>query len=124
MAVKRLHFRTEAGARILQGASTLADVVTVTLGPKARCILFEKRYGQPLASDDGLTIATKVELEDPEENLGVQMLAAEQTGDRVDDGTITSALFAYELYAGGVRNVVRQSGRLVRTRCEQERQGR
>lgn len=74
MAAKRLHFQTDARARILQGASTLADAVRVTLGPKARCVLLERRYGHPLASDDGVTIAKDVELEDPEENLGVQML--------------------------------------------------
>ena len=107
MAAKRLHFRTEARARSLQGASTLADAVRVTLGPKARCVLLERRYGHPLASDDGVTIAKEVELEDPEENLGVQMLrqAAERTGDRVGDGTTTSTLLAYELYAEGVKNV-------------------
>jgi chaperonin GroEL len=107
MAAKRLLFRAEARQRILQGASTLADAVRVTLGPKARCVLLERKWGRPIASDDGVTIAKDVDLEDPEENLGAQMLrqAAERTGDRVGDGTTTSTLLAYELYADGVRNV-------------------
>jgi chaperonin GroEL len=107
MPAKRLHFRSEARERILRGALTLADAVRVTLGPKARCVLLERRWGRPLASDDGVTIAKDVELEDPEENLGAQMMreAAERTGDRVGDGTTTSTLLAYELYAEGVRNI-------------------
>jgi chaperonin GroEL len=107
MAAKRLHFRSEARERILHGASTLADAVRVTLGPKARCVLLERKWGRPIASDDGVTIAKDVELEDPEENLGAQMLrqAAERTGDRVGDGTTTSTLLAFELYAEGVKNV-------------------
>jgi chaperonin GroEL len=107
MPAKRLHFRSEARERILHGALTLADAVRITLGPKARCVLLERRWGRPLASDDGVTIAKDVELEDPEENLGAQMMreAAERTGDRVGDGTTTSTLLAYELYAEGVRNI-------------------
>jgi chaperonin GroEL len=107
MAAKKLLFRAEARERILHGASTLADAVRVTLGPKARCVLLERKWGRPIASDDGVTIAKDVELEGAEENLGAQMLrqAAERTGDRVGDGTTTSTLLAFELYAEGVRNV-------------------
>jgi chaperonin GroEL len=107
MPAKRLHFKDEARSRLLKGASALADAVRITLGPKARCVLLERRWGRPLASDDGVTIAKDVELDDPEENLGAQMLrqAAERTGDRVGDGTTTSTLLAYELYAEGLRNV-------------------
>jgi chaperonin GroEL len=107
MPVKQIRFRAEARERVLRGAQTLADAVRITLGPKARCVLLERRWGRPLASDDGVTIAKDVELEDPVENLGVQMLrqAAERTGDLVGDGTTTSTLLACELYADGVRNV-------------------
>jgi chaperonin GroEL len=107
MAAKRLLFQAQARERLLQGASTLADAVRVTLGPKARCVLLERKWGRPIACDDGVTIAKDVELESAEENLGAQMLrqAAEQTGDRVGDGTTTSTLLAYELYAEGVKNV-------------------
>jgi chaperonin GroEL len=107
MAVKQIRFKAEARERVLHGAGALADVVRVTLGPKARCVLIERKWGRPLVSDDGVTIAREVELADPDENLGVQMIrqAAERTGDRVGDGTTTSTLLAYELYAEGVRNV-------------------
>lgn len=107
MATKQIRFRTDARERVLRGAATLADAVRVTLGPKARCVLLERRWGRPLASDDGVTIAKDVELADPEENLGVQMLrqAAERTGDRVGDGTTTSTLLAFEMYAEGLKNL-------------------
>jgi chaperonin GroEL len=107
MPAKRIRFRADARERVLRGASTLADAVRVTLGPKARCVLLERRWGRPLVCDDGVTIAKDVELEDPDENLGVQMIrqAAERTGDRVGDGTTTSTLLAFEIYAEGVKNV-------------------
>jgi chaperonin GroEL len=107
MAVKQIRFRAEARERVLRGAATLADAVRVTLGPKSRCVLLERKWGRPLVSDDGVTIAKEVELADPDENLGAQMLrqAAERTGDRVGDGTTTSTLLAFEMYAEGVRNI-------------------
>ncbi len=107
MAAKQIHFRSEAREKVLRGAAALADAVRVTLGPKARCVLIERKWGKPLVSDDGVSIAKEVELEDPEENLGVQMLrqAAERTGDRVGDGTTTSTLLAFEIFAEGVKNV-------------------
>jgi chaperonin GroEL len=107
VAAKQIRFGAEARERVLKGASTLADAVRVTLGPKAHCVLLERKWGRPLVSDDGVTIAKEVELENPDENLGAQMLrqAAERTGDRVGDGTTTSTILAYELYAEGVKNV-------------------
>jgi chaperonin GroEL len=107
MAARQIRFRADARERVLRGAAMLADAVRVTLGPKSRCVLLERRWGRPEVSDDGVTIAKEVELEDPDENLGAQMIrqAAERTGDRVGDGTTTSTLLAYELYAEGVRNI-------------------
>ncbi len=107
MTAKRFYFRSEARDKVLRGASVLADAVRGTLGPKARCVLIEKKWGKPLVSDDGVSIVKEVELENPEENLGAQMLrqAAEQTGERVGDGTTTSTLLAYEILAEGVKNV-------------------
>jgi chaperonin GroEL len=107
MAAKQIRFRAEARERVLKGAAALADAVRVTLGPKARCVLIEQKWGRPLVSDDGVTIAKEVELTDPDENLGAQMIrqAAERTGDRVGDGTTTSTLLAFEIYAEGVRNI-------------------
>jgi chaperonin GroEL len=107
MSAKQIHFRSEARERILRGAAALTDAVRVTLGPKARCVLMQKKWGRPVVSDDGVSIAKEVELEDAEENLGAQMIrqAAEQTGERVGDGTTTSTLLAYEMFAEGVKNV-------------------
>ena len=107
MPSKQFHFHNEARESILRGAAVLADAVRVTLGPKSKCVLIEKRFGRPIVCDDGVTIAKEVELKDPEENLGAQMVreAAERTGDAVGDGTTTSTLIAYAILAEGVRNV-------------------
>jgi len=107
MRSKRLLFEAEAREKVLRGASALADAVRVTLGPKSKCVLIEKQYGKPLVCNDGVTIAKEVDLKDPEENLGAQVLreAAERTGDAVGDGTTTATLLAHAIFAGGVRNV-------------------
>ncbi|HVY94187.1 MAG TPA: chaperonin GroEL [Bryobacteraceae bacterium] len=107
MAAKQFQFHADARQSILRGASVLADAVRVTLGPKSKCVLIEKKFGRPLVCDDGVTIAKEVELKDPEENLGAQMVreAAERTGDAVGDGTTTSTLLAHALLVEGVRNV-------------------
>ena len=107
MPHKQMLFRSEAREKILRGAAALADAVRVTLGPKSKCVLIEKKWGKPLVCNDGVTIAKEVELKDPEENLGAQMIrqAAEQTGDAVGDGTSTSTILAYAIYAEGLRNV-------------------
>jgi chaperonin GroEL len=107
MSSKRLLFRSEAREKILRGATALADAVRVTLGPRSKCVLIGKKWGHPLVCNDGVTIAKETELEDPEENLGVQMLreAAERTGDAVGDGTSSSTILAHAIYADGLRNV-------------------
>lgn len=107
MPHKQMLFRSEAREKILRGAAALADAVRVTLGPKSKCVLIEKKWGKPLVCNDGVTIAKEVELKDPEENLGAQMIrqAAEQTGDAVGDGTSTSTVLAYAIFAEGLRNV-------------------
>jgi len=107
MASEQFQFHTEARESILRGASILADAVRVTLGPKSKCVLIEKRFGRPIVCDDGVTIAKEVELKNPEENLGAQMVreAAERTSDAVGDGTTTSTLLAFAILAEGVRNV-------------------
>jgi chaperonin GroEL len=108
MSHTHLLFRDQARAKVLAGASALADAVRVTLGPKARCVLIEKKWGTPLVCDDGVTIAKEVKLEDPEENLGARMLreAAVRTGDAVGDGTTTATVLAHAIFAEGLRNVV------------------
>lgn len=107
MPHKQLLFREEARQKLLRGAGALADAVRVTLGPRSRSVLIEKKWGTPLACDDGVTIAKELDLPDPEENLGVRMVreAAERTGEVVGDGTTTATLLAYAIFADGARNV-------------------
>ncbi|MEW6734239.1 MAG: chaperonin GroEL [Acidobacteriota bacterium] len=104
---KQLFFRSTAREKILRGATVLVDAVRVTLGPKSKCVLIEKKFGKPIVCNDGVTIAKEIELEDREENLGAQMIreAAERTGDVVGDGTSTSTILAYTILSEGVRNV-------------------
>jgi len=107
MNPKHILFRSEAREKVLRGASLIADAVRVTLGPKSKCVLIDKKWGKPLICNDGVTIAKEFELSDPEENLGAQMMrqAAERTGDAVGDGTSTATILAHALYNDGVRNV-------------------
>ncbi|HUI95764.1 MAG TPA: chaperonin GroEL [Xanthobacteraceae bacterium] len=108
MAHKQVLFRSSAREKILRGATQLADAIRVTLGPKSKSVLIQKRWGAPLVCNDGVTIAKEFDLKDPEENLGAQVLrqAAEKTGDLVGDGTSTATLLAHAIFADGVRNVV------------------
>ena len=107
MAVKNVLFRAEAREKVLRGTAALADAVRITLGPKSKSVLMQKKWGAPQVCNDGVTIAKEMELEDPEENLGAQMLrqAAEKTGDAVGDGTSTATILAHAMFAEGVRNV-------------------
>ena len=107
MTAKQVLFESEAREKILRGAERLADAVRITLGPKSKSVLIQKAWGAPVVCNDGVTIAKEMELEDPEENLGAQMLrqAAERTGDAVGDGTSTSTVLAHAILAEGVRNV-------------------
>ncbi len=107
MAHKHLLFRSAAREKLLVGATQLADAIRVTLGPKSKCVLIQKKWGAPIVCNDGVAIAKEIELKDPEENLGAQVLrqAAERTGDLVGDGTSTSTVLAHAIFAEGVRNV-------------------
>jgi chaperonin GroEL (HSP60 family) len=108
MAHKQILFRSAAREKILRGATQLADAIRVTLGPRSKSVLIEKKWGTPVVCNDGVTIAKEFDLKDPEENLGARMLrqAAEKTGDMVGDGTSTSTILAHAMFADGVRNVV------------------
>ena len=108
MAHKQVLFRSAAREKILRGATQLADAIRVTLGPRSKSVLMEKKWGAPIVCNDGVTIAKEFDLKDPEENLGARMLrqAAEKTGDMVGDGTSTSTILAHAIFAEGVRNVV------------------
>jgi chaperonin GroEL len=107
MAHKQMLFQATAREKVLRGATAMADAVRVTLGPKSKCVLVERKWGAPLVCNDGVTIAKEVDLKDPEENLGAQVLreAATRTGDTVGDGTTTSTLLAHTIFAEGLRNV-------------------
>jgi chaperonin GroEL len=107
MTAKTVLFRAAAREKVLRGTTQLADAVRLTLGPKSKSVLIQKKWGTPIVCNDGVTIAKELELEDPGENLGAQMLrqAAEKTGDVVGDGTSTATVLAQSIFADGVRNV-------------------
>ena len=107
MTHKQVLFRAAAREKILRGTTQLTEAVRITLGPKSKSVLIQRKWGVPLVCNDGVTIAKEFELKDPEENLGAQMLrqAAEKTGDAVGDGTSTSTILAHAIFADGVRNV-------------------
>ena len=108
MAHKHVLFRSAAREKILRGATQLADAIRVTLGPRSKSVLIEKKWGAPIVCNDGVTIAKEFDLKDPEENLGARMLrqAAEKTGELVGDGTSTATVLAHAIFADGLRNVV------------------
>ena len=107
MTAKQVLFQSAAREKVLRGATQLADAVRITLGPKSKSVLIQKKWGAPIVCNDGVTIAKEMELQDAEENLGAQMLrqAAEKTGDLVGDGTSTATILAQAIYSDGVRNV-------------------
>jgi len=108
MTHKHVLFRSAAREKILRGATQLTDAVRVTLGPRSKSVLIEKKWGAPIVCNDGVTIAKEFDLKDADENLGARMLrqAAEKTGDLVGDGTSTATVLAHAMFADGVRNVV------------------
>ncbi|MEO0916010.1 MAG: chaperonin GroEL [Pseudomonadota bacterium] len=108
MAHKEMLFHAEARQKVLRGTVMLADAIRVTLGPRSKSVLMQKRFGSPIVCDDGVTIAKEIALKDPVENLGAQILrqAAEKTGDAVGDGTSTATILAQELFSDGTRNIV------------------
>jgi chaperonin GroEL len=107
MTHKQVLFRSAAREKILRGATGLAEAVRITLGPRSKSVLIQKKWGAPIVCNDGVAIAKEFELKDAEENLGAQMLrqAAEKTGDAVGDGTSTATILAHAIFADGVRNV-------------------
>jgi chaperonin GroEL len=107
MPYKQLLFRAEAREKVLRGATALADAVRVTLGPKSKSVLIEKKWAKPIVCNDGVTIAKELELKDHEENLGAQVLrdVAERTGEAVGDGTTTATLLAHAVFSEGLRNI-------------------
>lgn len=104
---KQLIFSDEARRAILRGVEQLARAVKVTLGPKGRNVVIDKRFGSPTVTKDGVTVAKEIDLEDPYENMGAQMVkeVAEKTSDNAGDGTTTATILAEAIYREGLKNV-------------------
>src|SRR5213083_1907256 len=107
MAAKFLEFSTEARARLKRGVDQLADAVKVTLGPKGRNVVIDKKFGSPTVTKDGVTVAKEVELDDEIENMGAQMVkeVATKTSDLAGDGTTTATVLAQAIYREGLKSV-------------------
>jgi len=107
MAAKQLAFDEEARNSIKQGVDKLAEAVKVTLGPKGRNVVLDKKFGAPTITKDGVTVAKEIELEDPYENMGAQMVkeVASKTSDVAGDGTTTATILAQSIYREGLKNV-------------------
>ncbi|HEX9425943.1 MAG TPA: chaperonin GroEL [Pyrinomonadaceae bacterium] len=107
MAAKEMKFREEARNAMLQGVNTLANAVRVTLGPKGRNVVIGKKYGSPVITKDGVTVAKEIELQDKYENMGAQMVreVAVKTNDTAGDGTTTATVLAQAIFRQGAKNV-------------------
>src|SRR5258706_16303759 len=107
MPAKQLIFDETARHKILRGIELLARAVKVTLGPKGRNVVIDKKFGSPTVTKDGVTVAKEVELPDPYENMGAQMVkeVASQASDAAGDGTTTATVLAESIYKEGLKNV-------------------
>ena len=107
MAAKQLQFDISARDALLRGVDTLADTVKVTLGPQGRNVVLDKSFGSPTITKDGVTVAKEIELKDPYENMGAQMVkeVASKTSDVAGDGTTTATVFAQTIFREGLKNV-------------------
>jgi chaperonin GroEL len=104
---KDLKFDVNARAALKRGVDKLADAVKVTLGPKGRNVVIDKKFGSPTVTKDGVTVAKEIELDDPVENMGAQMLkeVASKTSDIAGDGTTTATVLAQAIFREGLKNV-------------------
>jgi chaperonin GroEL len=107
MAAKELVYREEARASMLRGVNALADTVKVTLGPKGRNVVLSRKFGSPLVTKDGVTVAKDIELRNRYENMGAQMVkeVATKTSDLAGDGTTTATILAQAIFREGIKNV-------------------
>src|SRR5256885_4487843 len=112
---KRVTYGEEARQSILRGVNKLADAVKVTLGPKGRNVVIEKKFGSPTITKDGVTVAKEIELKDTLENMGAQMVreVASKTSDVAGDGTTTATVLAQAIYREGVKIVAAGSNPLA-----------
>ncbi|RPH36746.1 molecular chaperone GroEL, partial [bacterium] len=107
MAAKSIQYSTDARAALKRGVDQLADAVKVTLGPKGRNVVIDKKFGAPTITKDGVTVAKEIELENPLENMGAQMVreVASKTSDVAGDGTTTATVLAQAIVREGLKNV-------------------
>ena len=107
MAAKQLEFDIAARDALAEGVNRLADAVKVTLGPKGRNVVLDKKFGSPTVTKDGVTVAKEIELKDPFQNMGAQMVreVASKTSDVAGDGTTTATVFAQAIFREGLKNV-------------------
>src|SRR3989344_795508 len=107
MSKKQILFSDEARRAIQRGVDQLANAVKVTLGPKGRNVVLDKKFGSPTITKDGVTVAKEIDLEDSYENMGAQMVkeVAEKTSDSAGDGTTTATILAQAIYREGLKNV-------------------
>src|ERR687885_2702665 len=112
---KQLLFNEEARRELKRGVDALADAVKVTLGPKGRNVVLDKKFGSPVITNDGVTIAREIELEDHFENMGAQLVkeVATKTTDIAGDGTTTSVVLAQAMILEGLRNVAAGANPMV-----------
>src|SRR5574342_73704 len=104
---KQITYGDDSRQAILRGVNRLADAVKVTLGPKGRNVVLDKKFGSPLITKDGVTVAKEIELKEPLENMGAQMVreVASKTSDVAGDGTTTATVLAQSIYREGMKNV-------------------
>src|SRR5205823_279682 len=104
---KQIVYGEQSRQAVLRGVNQLADAVKVTLGPKGRNVVLDKKFGSPLITKDGVTVAKEIDLKDPLENMGAQMLkeVASKTSDVAGDGTTTATVLALAIFREGVKTV-------------------
>ena len=107
MSVKNISYAEDARSSMLRGVNKLAESVKITLGPKGRNVVLEKKFGSPLSTKDGVSVAKEIELEDPKENMGAQLVreVASKTSDVAGDGTTTATVLAQAIFREGVKAV-------------------
>jgi len=107
MSAKNITYAEDARQAMLRGVNKLADAVKITLGPKGRNVVLEKKFGSPLSTKDGVSVAKEIELEDPRENMGAQLVreVASKTSDVAGDGTTTATVLAQAIFREGVKAV-------------------
>ncbi|MCK5317777.1 MAG: chaperonin GroEL, partial [Anaerolineales bacterium] len=115
MTAKQLAFSEDARRRLKVGVDVLANAVATTLGPKGRNVALDRKFGSPTITHDGVTVAKEIELEDPFENMGAQLLkeAATKTNDIAGDGTTTSTVLAHAMVTNGLKNLAAGSNPML-----------